>query len=112
MLEKINAIKEEINAAVATNLQEVEELRIKYLSKKGSISQLMVDFRTVPAEMKRELAQKINELKNYATEKIASLKEGFALPPIPMPKPSILPARRHPMNLAHVIRFRLSRMKC
>lgn len=34
MLEKINAIKEEINAAVATNLQEVEELRIKYLSKK------------------------------------------------------------------------------
>ena len=46
MLEKINAIKEEINAAVATNLQEVEELRIKYLSKKGSISQLMVDFRT------------------------------------------------------------------
>ncbi len=78
MLEKINAIKEEINAAVATNLQEVEELRIKYLSKKGSISQLMVDFRTVPAEMKRELGQKINELKNYATEKIASLKEGFA----------------------------------
>ncbi|MDE7116135.1 MAG: phenylalanine--tRNA ligase subunit alpha [Muribaculaceae bacterium] len=78
MLDKINAIKEEINAAVASNLQEVEELRIKYLGKKGSISQLMVDFRTVPAEMKRELGQKINELKNYATEKIASLKEGFA----------------------------------
>ncbi len=40
MLEKINAIKEEINAAVATNLQEVEELRIKYLSKKGLVTSL------------------------------------------------------------------------
>ena len=78
MLEKINALKEEISAVVASNLQEVEDLRIKYLSKKGSISQLMVEFRTVPAEMKRELGQKINELKNIATERIAALKDGFA----------------------------------
>lgn len=78
MLDRINALKEEINAAVASNLQEVEDLRIKYLSKKGSISQLMVDFRTVPVEMKRELGQKINDLKNFAAEKIASLKESFA----------------------------------
>ncbi len=78
MLEKINALREEINAAIASNQQEVEELRIKYLSKKGSVSQLMADFRTVPAEMKREIGQKINELKNFATEKINSLKESFA----------------------------------
>ncbi len=78
MLDKINALKEEISASVASNLQEVEELRIKYLSKKGSISLLMADFRTVPAEMKRELGQKINELKNFATEKISSLKDSFA----------------------------------
>ena len=32
MLDKINALKDEISAAVASNLQEVEELRIKYLS--------------------------------------------------------------------------------
>ena len=50
MLDKINALKEEISASVASNLQEVEELRIKYLSKKGSISLLMADFRTVPAD--------------------------------------------------------------
>lgn len=78
MLEKINALKEEISAALASNQQEVEELRIKYLSKKGSISQLMADFRTVPVEMKREIGQKINELKNFATDKIAALKESFA----------------------------------
>lgn len=78
MLDKINALKEEISVIAAPTLQEVEELRIKYLSKKGSISQLMVDFRSVPAEQKRELGKKINELKDFATEKIASLKSSFA----------------------------------
>ncbi len=78
ILEKINALKEEINSISAADKQAVEDLRIKYLSKKGFISQLMVDFRSVPAEMKREIGQKINELKNLATDKINSLKESFA----------------------------------
>lgn len=78
MLNKINSLKEEISAAVATSQDAVEQLRIKYLSKKGVISLLMNDFRNVPAEQKREIGQKINELKTFATEKIASLKESFA----------------------------------
>ncbi|MDE6409202.1 MAG: phenylalanine--tRNA ligase subunit alpha [Muribaculaceae bacterium] len=79
MLEKIEKLKEEIAGVVAGSLEEVEQLRIKYLSKKGSISALMADFRNVPAEHKKEVGQKVNELKNLATEKIASLKESFAL---------------------------------
>ncbi len=78
MLDKINAIREELASAKASTLEEVEQLRIKYLSKKGSISQLMIDFRNVAADQKREIGQKINELKNFAGEKIASLKETFA----------------------------------
>ncbi len=78
MLTKISQLKEEIAGIAAATAAEVEELRIKYLSKKGSISALMADFRNVPADQKREVGQKINELKNYATEKIAALKEGFA----------------------------------
>lgn len=78
MLERIKALKEEIGSASATTPAGVEELRIKYLSKKGAISLLMADFRNVPAEQKREVGQKINDLKNFATEKIAALKEGFA----------------------------------
>lgn len=78
MLERIKALKEEISSATATTPAEVEEFRIKYLSKKGAISLLMADFRNVPAEQKREVGQKINDLKNFATEKIAALKEGFA----------------------------------
>ncbi len=78
MIGKINEIKESLSRLEAGTLEEVEQLRIKYLSKKGEISMLMNDFRSVPAEQKRELGQKLNELKTYATEKINSLKEAFA----------------------------------
>lgn len=79
MLEKIEKLKEEISGVKAGSLEEVEQLRIKYLSKKGSISALMADFRNVPADQKKEVGQKVNELKNLATEKIAALKEEFAV---------------------------------
>ncbi|MBR5052051.1 MAG: phenylalanine--tRNA ligase subunit alpha, partial [Bacteroidaceae bacterium] len=66
---------QEISALQAKNAQEAEALRIKYLSKKGEISLLMNDFRSVPAELKKEVGMKINELKNFAQEKINALKE-------------------------------------
>ncbi len=68
----------EISTLQAHNSEEVEALRIKYLSKKGEISALMADFRTVPADMKKELGMKLNELKNAALEKINSLKSNAA----------------------------------
>ena len=74
MIEKIEQLMQEISALQAKNAQEAEALRIKYLSKKGEISQLMNDFRSVPAELKKEVGMKINELKNFAQEKINALK--------------------------------------
>lgn len=53
----------------------VEELRVKYLGKKGAITALMADFRSVPAEEKKAVGMKLNELKQAATERIAELKE-------------------------------------
>ena len=55
----------------------LEALRIKYLSKKGAINDLMADFRNVAAEQKKEVGMRLNELKNKAQEKIAALKEQF-----------------------------------
>ncbi|MDE5629619.1 MAG: phenylalanine--tRNA ligase subunit alpha [Muribaculaceae bacterium] len=75
MIEKIQALRAEIEALTAANAEELEALRIKYLSKKGEISSLMNDFRSVPAEQKRELGQALNELKNFATERINTLRE-------------------------------------
>ncbi|MDE5840479.1 MAG: phenylalanine--tRNA ligase subunit alpha, partial [Muribaculaceae bacterium] len=78
MIKKIEELKKEISALQAATPEAVEQLRIKYLSKKGEISSLMNDFRSVPAEQKRELGQKLNELKTIATEKLAFLKEALS----------------------------------
>lgn len=75
MIDKINALREEIAALTASNADEVEALRIRYLSKKGAVPALMNDFRNVPAERKREIGQAINELKAFATDTINSLRE-------------------------------------
>ena len=77
MIEKINRLKAEIESLTAKDLAEVDQLRIKYLSKKGEVSLLFNDFRTVPADQKKEMGQALNALKNLATEKIAALRESL-----------------------------------
>ena len=75
MIDKIKALRAELEAVVADDAAAVEALRIKYLSKKGAISALMNDFRNVDPSQKRELGQALNELKTYATERINTLRE-------------------------------------
>ena len=77
MIAKINQLLQEVEALKAANPEELEALRIKYLSKKGAINDLMADFRNVAAEQKQEVGMRLNELKNKAQEKIAALKEQF-----------------------------------
>ncbi len=77
LLEKIEALKAQIKDLKADNSEALEVLRIKYLSKKGEVTALFNEFRNVPNDQKREFGQRLNELKNLATEKINSLKEEF-----------------------------------
>ena len=77
MINKIEALMAEVENLNASNAEELEVLRIKYLSKKGAINDLMADFRNVPAEQKKEVGMRLNALKTRATERIAELKEAF-----------------------------------
>jgi phenylalanyl-tRNA synthetase alpha chain len=77
MKNKIDELLNEVNNLAAKNLDELENLRIKYLSKKGEISNLFNDFRNVANEEKREVGQLLNELKNAAQDKINELKNSF-----------------------------------
>lgn len=79
MIAKIQQLLEEVETLQANSIEEVEALRIKYLSKKGVINALMADFRNVPAEEKKEVGMKLNELKNKAQEQINALKEAVAI---------------------------------
>lgn len=78
ILEKIEQLLNEVKGISASNAGEIEALRLKYLSKKGEINALMADFRNVPADQKKEVGMKLNELKQTATERINTLKEQFS----------------------------------
>ena len=75
MLDKIKQLSAEIAGFQAKSLEEVEQFRIKHLSKKGTIAALFDDFKTVPADQKKAMGQELNELKNTALAKINELKE-------------------------------------
>ena len=77
MIAKIEQLLKEVEALHASNAEELEALRIKYLSKKGAINDLMADFRNVAADQKKEVGMRLNELKTKAQDKINALKEQF-----------------------------------
>lgn len=74
MIEKINDLLAEVGTLTANDEKELETLRIKYLSKKGVMNELMTAFRDVPGDQKRELGQKLNTLKNALQDKINGLR--------------------------------------
>ena len=77
ILEKIESLLKEVTEMTASNAEEIEALRLKYLSKKGAINAVMADFRTVPAEQKKEVGMKINELKQTALERLNALRDAL-----------------------------------
>jgi phenylalanyl-tRNA synthetase, alpha subunit len=75
MKEKIEELLKNIEQLKAEKLQEVEEIRVKLLGKKGEVTKMFEDFRSVLPEQKRELGQKLNILKTKAAEKIEELRQ-------------------------------------
>ncbi|MFR9565849.1 MAG: phenylalanine--tRNA ligase subunit alpha [Rikenellaceae bacterium] len=75
MNKKIEDILKRLEEFNPTTAAEVEQMRIKILSKKGEISALMDEFKSVAPELKRELGQRLNHLKTTALERINQLKE-------------------------------------
>jgi phenylalanyl-tRNA synthetase alpha chain len=74
MLEKINALLNETESFMAKTQSELEDFRIKMLSKKGEVSTLFNEFKNVPNELKKEVGQALNILKNKALDKIEHLR--------------------------------------
>lgn len=79
MISKINDILAEVPKLIAENEEQLEALRLKYLSKKGLVNQLMADFRNVAAEQKREVGMRVNELKDALQTRFNELKAQLAI---------------------------------
>lgn len=75
IIEKIENLLKKVETLHAQNAEEIENLRLKYLSKKGELNALMEEFRGVAADQKKEVGMKINALKQAVQGKINELKE-------------------------------------
>ena len=102
----IQTLLSQVSDIQANNAEELEALRIKYLSKKGEITALFNEFRTVPNEQKRELGQLLNQLRQETEERINELREQFEAKQAEADKPDltrtpdpIALGTRHPLSL-------------
>ena len=73
--EKIQDLLAQVAGLQATNAEQLEALRIKYLSKKGLVTELFNEFREVPKEEKREIGQALNALRQAYEARINELRE-------------------------------------
>ncbi|NTW32891.1 MAG: phenylalanine--tRNA ligase subunit alpha [Bacteroidetes bacterium] len=107
MFEKIKSIHKEIEQLSAKNIEDIELLRIKYLSKKGIITELFNDFKNVTQEERKEVGKLLNELKNSLQEKINILKNSFENSQesdkseldLTLPANFIMGGSRHPLSV-------------
>jgi phenylalanyl-tRNA synthetase alpha chain len=74
MLQNITDLLKEVSSATVKTQEELESFRLRYLSKKGILTELFEDFKNVAASEKKDIGQKLNELKQLALDKYNSLK--------------------------------------
>jgi phenylalanyl-tRNA synthetase alpha chain len=77
MKNKIDELLNEIESFTASSKEHVEEFRIKILSKKGKLTALFEDFKTIEPSLRKEVGQQLNKLRDKAQDKINHLKEKF-----------------------------------
>lgn len=79
MLEKIKQIREEISQTAVSTEEELENFRLKYLSRKGAIQELFKEFKEVPASEKKTIGKELNKLKEEVQDKFNALKQQLAV---------------------------------
>jgi phenylalanyl-tRNA synthetase alpha chain len=106
MLQKITDLLKEVSAINFKTQEELESFRLKYLSKKGILSELFEDFKNVTSSEKKEVGQKLNQLKQSAFEKYNSFKSQLASDEvssidIDLTKPAVpySSGSRHPISI-------------
>ena len=78
MNNKISELLNRVEQFSTDNVAEIENFRVKMVGKKGELTALMEEFKSVAPELKREYGQKINALKQAILAKIETLREAAA----------------------------------
>ena len=107
MQEKVDAILEEIKGSTASNEGELEEYRLRFISKKSVIGDLFNELKNIPNDQKKEFGMRLNALKQSAQVKfkelIESVNNGHATASVDhadltLPPTGDGPGSIHPLN--------------
>ena len=76
---KIEEVKQllEKDKETVTDLNSLNELKVKYLGKKGMLTELNQEIKNIPNEEKKEFGQKVNEVRNNFTNFYEEKKSEF-----------------------------------
>ena len=112
MNEQINELKNQLNSQLsqASSTQDVENIRVAYLGKNGSVTELLKKMGGLSPEEKKSFGQAVNVLKNYASQaisdkieelnKIELERELSSLPEIDLSVPThLIKGSYHPITL-------------
>ena len=107
MKEEIEKVLAELDELKCLTRKEVEDARVRFLGKKGEVTALFEQFRTVGPEMKREYGRKLNELKQTVTAKIEEFRASVSdnaesdgpKEDLTMPGDAFEPGSRHPVSI-------------
>jgi len=106
MINKIKELLDEVEKFASDNLDEIEQFRIKFLSKKGIVTQLFAEFKNVPVDQKKDFGQMMNKLKTGTLSKINSLKEklstntdDYSNLDLSLPGDALQVGSRHPISI-------------
>jgi phenylalanyl-tRNA synthetase alpha chain len=107
MQDRIHHLIKEIETFTANNLEEVEQFRLKFLSKKGILAELFADLKNIPKKHKNATGGLLNDLKNRIQEKLELVKSSFetdhgsAVSDLDLTRPAdhIETGARHPLSI-------------
>lgn len=106
MIDRIKEIQDKINHYEVKNLNDLENFRITFLSKKGLISSLFDAFKLVPNEQKKIIGIQLNNLKQYALDKfedfknqIKDIKPSLSIEDLTRPSYFFFSGPRHPVSI-------------
>jgi phenylalanyl-tRNA synthetase alpha chain len=107
MIDRIEQTKQSFSdeLAKAHDLQSLENLRVKYLARKGLIAQLFDELKSIPSEHKPAIGKALNELRQFAQSKFEEAKQRVeqASARTEVPFDVTLPGRPVPVGTKHPI---------
>lgn len=109
MLDNVKAIHEEIDHYTVASKEQLEQFRMRFISRKGVITELFDGLKNVPQTDRRAVGQALNGLKDFAQERFEAFSQLIDeqqasvsnTPPVDLTLPTIpnLTGTQHPLSL-------------